>query len=146
MVNSAWAGHSKQVDHWISCGTGRIWLHESGESRGDDDQILRERRQRRFLCYDVSTQIVADQFDLNVTRRHVQLVRDDLIVATCTVHAILKATDTVTENPSKQGRRRSYVRFEREHSRVTVTEAGTATTATSGSWPSKTTRHATSSP
>jgi putative transposase len=51
---------------------------------------------------------------------HVLRVRDGLSVANKRVHEILQEHDHVTENPTKQGRKRPWVRFEREHAAVTV--------------------------
>jgi putative transposase len=51
---------------------------------------------------------------------HVLRVTDGLSIATNRVHAILQEHKHVTENPNKQGRRRPWVRFEREYAGVTV--------------------------
>jgi putative transposase len=51
---------------------------------------------------------------------HVLWVRDGLSIANNRVHEILQEHDHVTENPTKQGRRRPWVRFERENAAVTV--------------------------
>jgi len=51
---------------------------------------------------------------------HVLRVRDDLSVANNRVHEILQEYEHVTENTNKQGRRRPWVRFEREYAGVTV--------------------------
>jgi len=51
---------------------------------------------------------------------HVFRIRDGLSVANNPVHAILQEHDHVTENPTKQGRRRPWVRFEHEYSGVSV--------------------------
>jgi putative transposase len=51
---------------------------------------------------------------------HVLRVRDDLSVANNHVHEILQEYEHVTENTTKQGRRRPWVRFEREYAGVTV--------------------------
>ena len=44
---------------------------------------------------------------------HVLRVRDDLSIANNRVHEILQDHDHATENPTKQGHRRPWVRFER---------------------------------
>ena len=51
---------------------------------------------------------------------HVLRVRDGLSVANNRVHAILQEHDYVSKNPTKQGRKRPWVRFEREYSGVSV--------------------------
>jgi len=51
---------------------------------------------------------------------HVLRARDGLSIDNNRVHAILQEYEAVTENPNKQGRRRPWVRFEREFSLVTV--------------------------
>ncbi|MEF8838835.1 MAG: integrase core domain-containing protein [Haloarculaceae archaeon] len=51
---------------------------------------------------------------------HVLRVRDGLSIDHNRVHAILEEHDHVIENPNKQGRRRPWVRFEREYAGVTV--------------------------
>jgi transposase len=51
---------------------------------------------------------------------HVLRVRDDLSIAHNRVHAILEEYDHVTDNPNKQGRRRPWVRFERQYAGVTA--------------------------
>jgi putative transposase len=51
---------------------------------------------------------------------HVLRVTDDLSIATNRVHTILQEHEHVTENTNKQGRRRPWVRFEREYAGVTV--------------------------
>jgi putative transposase len=51
---------------------------------------------------------------------HVLRVRDGLSIANNHVHEILQEHDYVSENPTKQGRKRPWVRFEREHAAVTV--------------------------
>lgn len=55
-----------------------------------------------------------------VTIAHILQVRDGLSIGNDRVHAILGEHDRVTEQPRKQGRRRPWVRWEREHSLVTV--------------------------
>ena len=51
---------------------------------------------------------------------HVLRTRDGLSIANNRVHAILQEHDHVTQNPNKQGRRRPWVRFERDYSLVTA--------------------------
>jgi putative transposase len=51
---------------------------------------------------------------------HVLRVRDGLSIANNRVHEILQEYDHVSENPTKQGRKRPWVRFEREYSGVSV--------------------------
>ena len=51
---------------------------------------------------------------------HVLRVRDDISIANNRVHEILQEHEYVTENPSKQGRKRPWVRFERTYAGVTV--------------------------
>ena len=51
---------------------------------------------------------------------HVLRVRDELSIDNNVVHEILKEYEHVTENDNKQGRRRPWVRFERDYSLVTV--------------------------
>ncbi len=51
---------------------------------------------------------------------HVLRVRDNLSIAHNRVHAILEEYDHVTDNPNKQGRRRPWVRFERQYAGVTA--------------------------
>jgi putative transposase len=51
---------------------------------------------------------------------HVLRVRDELSIANNRVHEILQEHDHGSENPAKQGRKRPWVRFEREHAAVTV--------------------------
>ena len=51
---------------------------------------------------------------------HVLRIRDGLSIANNRVHEILQEHDHVTEHPNKQGRRRPWVRFERENVVVTV--------------------------
>jgi transposase len=51
---------------------------------------------------------------------HVLRVRDGLSIANNRVHEILQEHDHVSENSTKQGRKRPWVRFEREHAAVTV--------------------------
>ena len=51
---------------------------------------------------------------------HVLRVRDGLSIAINRIHAILQEYEHVSENPTKQGRRRPWIRFEREYSGVTV--------------------------
>jgi transposase InsO family protein len=51
---------------------------------------------------------------------HILRTRDGLSIANNRVHAILQEHDHVTENPNKQGRRRPWVRFERDYSLVTA--------------------------
>ena len=51
---------------------------------------------------------------------HVLRIRDGLSIANNRVHKILQEYEHVTENSNKQGRRRPWVRFEREHAAVTV--------------------------
>jgi putative transposase len=51
---------------------------------------------------------------------HILRVRDDISIDNNRVHAILEESGHVSENPKKQGRRRPWVRFEREYAGVTV--------------------------
>jgi len=51
---------------------------------------------------------------------HILRTRDGLSIATNRVHAILQEAEHVTENPTKQGRQRPWVRFERAYAGVTV--------------------------
>ncbi|MFC6764663.1 hypothetical protein [Natrinema soli] len=51
---------------------------------------------------------------------HVLRSRDGLTIDNNRVHAILQEYEHVTENPNKQGRKRPWVRWEREYSLVTV--------------------------
>jgi len=51
---------------------------------------------------------------------HTLRLRDGLSIANNRVHEILQEHDHVTENPTKQGRKRPWVRFERENAAVTV--------------------------
>ena len=51
---------------------------------------------------------------------HILRVRDDISIDNNRVHAILEEAEHVSENPNKQGRRRPWVRFEREYAGVTV--------------------------
>ena len=51
---------------------------------------------------------------------HVLRIRDDLSLANNRVHEILQEHDHVIKNPTKQGRKRPWVRFEREYAAVTV--------------------------
>jgi hypothetical protein len=67
--------------------------------QADADRIC-----KRVVDYSVDTKIVAEQF--GISRRRVQ--------------AILQEQDHVTENPNKQGRKRPWVRFERDYSLVTA--------------------------
>ena len=62
-----------------------------------------------------------NRFELGATAiAHILRVRDDLAIDNNRVHTILKEYDNVTENPNKQGRKRPWVRWEREYSLVTV--------------------------
>jgi len=54
------------------------------------------------------------------TIAHVLRTTDDLSIGTNRVHSILQEHKHVTENPKKQGRKRAWVRFEREYAGVTV--------------------------
>jgi len=51
---------------------------------------------------------------------HFLRVRDNISIDNNRVHAILEEAEHVSENPNKQGRRRPWVRFEREYAGVTV--------------------------
>jgi len=51
---------------------------------------------------------------------HILRVRDDTSIDNNRVHAILGEAEHVSENPNKQGRRRPWIRFEREYAGVTV--------------------------
>lgn len=51
---------------------------------------------------------------------HLLRERDGLTIDNNRVHAILQEYEHVTENPNKQGRRRPWVRWEREYSLITV--------------------------
>ena len=51
---------------------------------------------------------------------HVLRVRDGLSIASNHVHEILQEHDHVSENPTKQGRKPLWVRFERENAAVAV--------------------------
>mgnify|MGYP006289570065 CR=1 FL=1 len=51
---------------------------------------------------------------------HVLRRRDGLEIANDRVHEILQEYEHVTENPTKQGRKRPWVRFERKYAGVTV--------------------------
>jgi len=51
---------------------------------------------------------------------HVLRVRDGLTIDTNHVHDILEEYEHVTDNPTKQGRQRPWVRFERDYAGVTV--------------------------
>lgn len=51
---------------------------------------------------------------------HVLRVRDGITIDTNRVHDILEDYKHVSENPNKQGRRRPWVRFERDYAGVTV--------------------------
>lgn len=51
---------------------------------------------------------------------HMLRQRDGISIDNNRVHAILQEYDTVTENPRKQGRRRPWVRWERDYSLITV--------------------------
>jgi putative transposase len=47
-------------------------------------------------------------------------VRDGISIDTNRVHTIMEENDHVTENPNKQGRKRPWIRFEREYAGVTA--------------------------
>jgi putative transposase len=51
---------------------------------------------------------------------HVLRLRDGISIDTNRVHDILEEYEHVTPNPNKQGRRRPWVRFERDYAGVTV--------------------------
>ena len=62
-----------------------------------------------------------EQLELGaVAVAHVLRVRDELSIDNNVVHEILKEDEHVSENEDKQGRRRPWVRFERDYSLVTV--------------------------
>ena len=51
---------------------------------------------------------------------YVLRIRDDLSLANNRAHEILQEHDHIIKNPTKQGRKRPWVRFERENAAVTV--------------------------
>lgn len=63
-----------------------------------------------FRTYDLGAEAVS----------HILRVRDGISIDTNRVHTILEEYEHVTENPNKQGRRRPWVRFERDYAGVTV--------------------------
>lgn len=54
---------------------------------------------------------------------HILCSRDDILIDTNHVHAILKEHQHVTDNPIKRGRQRSWVRWERDLSLATLADA-----------------------
>jgi len=79
-------------------------------SYAEDPPDLEERILEIHHSYDLGAEAVS-----NVLR-----VRDGISIDTNRVHAIMEENDHVTANPHKQGRKRPWVRFEREYAGVTV--------------------------
>ncbi len=87
------------------------------EVKLDQDDVTRICK--RVVDHDVDTKIVAEQFEIN--RRRVQQLDNEYredgeipeLETPTHVHEILKEYEHVTENTTKRGRRRPWVRFER---------------------------------